>query len=161
MKKNNVGIWEPGKTVYNFGDPPEYAYLIVDGIVEFFSEKDVLLGHAGTSEVFGEISCYLNKKHSVTAKAKTNLVAKKIPKLEFTKIIKNAHPVIMGMLRSTYHRLSESNTKSNDYEDEIKRYTLMYENSIANKEDIKNKIDTIKEKLDKNIIENESNENEW
>ena len=38
---------------------------------------------------------------------------------------------------------------------EIKRYTLMYENSLADKENIKNKIDTIKEKLDKNITENE------
>ena len=49
MKKNNVGIWQPGKIIYNYGDPPEFAYLIVDGIVEFFSEKNVLLGNAGTS----------------------------------------------------------------------------------------------------------------
>ena len=82
------------------------------------------------------------------------MVAKKIPKIEFSKIIKNAHPVIMGMLRSTYHRLLDSNMKSEDYEEELKKYDLMYKTSIENSEVIKNKIDTIKEKLDKNSTEN-------
>ena len=154
MKKTNVGIWEPNDVVYDYGSPPEYAYLIVSGIVEFFSEKNVLLGSASNNEVFGEISCYLNKKHSVTAKAKSNLVAKKIPKTELSKIIKNTHPVIMGMLRSTYHRLSESNIKSEDYAQEIERYSLIFANNIENSDEIKNKIDTIQEKLDKNIDNN-------
>ena len=154
MNKDNIGIWQPEQTIYNCGDPPGFAYLIVSGIVELYSKKKVLLGNAGPSEVFGEISCYLNKKHSVTAIAKTNVVAKKIPKIEFSKIIKNAHPVIMGMLRSTYHRLLDSNMKSEDYEEELKKYDLMYKTSIENSEVIKNKIDTIKEKLDKNSTEN-------
>ena len=56
----------------------------------------------------------------------------------------------MGMLRSTYHRLAESNIQREYSQEEIEKYTLMYKNSIENKEEIKNKIDTIKEKLDKN-----------
>ena len=91
------------------------------------------------------------KLNSVTAKAKTHLAAKLIPKTEFSKIIKNAHPVIMGMLRSTYHRLSESNTQRDYSQEEIEKYTLMFKNSIENKEEIQNKIDTIKQKLDKNM----------
>ena len=154
MKKNNQGIWSPNELVYSIGSPPEFAYLIVSGTVEFYSEQNVLLGNASTDEVFGEISCYLNRKHSVNAIAKTNLIVKKIPKLEFTKILKNAHPVIMGMLRSTYHRLAESNNKSEDYAQEIKKYTLMYEKDIQKSDEIKNKIDTIQEKLDKNIENN-------
>ena len=55
---------------------------IVTGTVEFYSEKETLLGQASINEVFGEISCYLNRPHSVTAIAKTNLIVKKIPKLE-------------------------------------------------------------------------------
>ena len=151
MKNINNQVWEPNSVVYNFGDEPKCAFLIISGTVEFYSKNNVLLGSASQTEVFGEISCYLNKKHSVTAKAKTHLAAKLIPKNEFTKIIKNAHPVIMGMLRSTYHRLAESNTQREYSQEEIDKYTLMYKNSIENKKEIKNKIDTIKEKLDTNM----------
>ena len=59
----------------------------------------------------------------------------------------------MGMLRSTYHRLAESNIQRENSQEEIEKYTLMYKNSIENKEEIKNKIDTIQQKLDKNMKE--------
>ncbi len=150
MKNDNNKVWVPNSTIYNFGDEPKCAFLIISGTVEFYSKNNVLLGSAGQTEVFGEISCYLNKKHSVTAIAKTHLATKLIPKTEFSKIIKNAHPVIMGMLRSTYHRLAEANIQTESSQEEIEKYTLMYKSSIENKEEIKNKIDTIQQKLDKN-----------
>ena len=100
--------------------------------------------------MFGEISCYLNRNHSVSAIAKTNLVAKKIYKAELSKIFKSSHPVIIGMLRSTYHRLAESNIKNESSKEEIEKWTLMYQNDIKNSEDIKNKIEVIKEKIDNN-----------
>ena len=56
----------------------------------------------------------------------------------------------MGMLRSTYHRLAESNDKNEDSIEEIEKFTLMYQSDIEASKVIKNKIDTIKEKLDKN-----------
>lgn len=147
--KKFVGTWNPGEVVYNFGEPPEFAYLIVTGQVEFFSSKNIRLGDAGPSEVFGEISCYLNRSHSVTAKAKTHLVAKKIQKNELSKILKKTHPVVIGMLRGTYHRLMESNSKTEDYVKDVEKYSLMYEKSLEDSEIIKNRIDNINEKLDK------------
>ena len=147
--KKFVGTWNPGEVVYNFGEPPEFAYLIVTGQVEFFSSKNIRLGDAGPSEVFGEISCYLNRSHSVTAKAKTHLVAKKIQKNELSKILKKTHPVVIGMLRGTYHRLMESNSKTEDYVKDVEKYSLMYEKSLEDSEVIKNRIDNINEKLDK------------
>jgi CRP-like cAMP-binding protein len=150
MDNKKTGIWNPGETVYSHGSPPEYAYLIISGQVQFFSQNKVLLGTAGETEVFGEISCYLNRNHSVNAIAKTNLVTKKIHKSELSKIFKATHPVIMGMLRSTYHRLADSNIKNESSEEEIEKWTLMYQNDINNTEEIKNKIGIIKEKIDNN-----------
>ena len=150
MKNSNKQAWVPNSIVYNLGDQPQCAYLIVSGTVEFYSKNNVLLGNAGQTEVFGEISCYLNRTHSVTAITKTHVVAKLIPKNEFSKIIKNAHPVIIGMLRSTYHRLADANIQREYSQEEINKYALMYKNSIENSEEIKNKIDTIKQKIDKN-----------
>ena len=154
MNRKDAAVWNKGDTVYKKGDPPEYAYLVISGLVEFFGEDGVALGQAGPDEVFGEISSYLNRNHSVTAKAKTNLVAKKIFKKELEKIIRKTHPVIMGMLRSTYHRLADSNLKSQDYVKEINKYNLMFEKSKEDSENLKNRIDSIKEKLDKVNIDN-------
>ena len=147
--KKFVGTWNPGDKVYNYGDPPEYAYLIVTGKVEFYSSKNIRLGDAGPSEVFGEISCYLNRSHSVTAKAQTHLVAKKIEKSELSKILKKTHPVVIGMLRGTYHRLMDSNLKTEDYIKDMEKYSMMYDKSLQDSEEIKNRIDNINEKLDK------------
>ena len=149
MNKKDAAIWNQGETIYKKGDPPQYAYLIISGIAEFISEDGVVLGEAGPDEVFGEISCYLNRTHSVTAVAKTNLVSKKIFKKELEKVISKTHPIIMGMLRSTYHRLGDSNSKSQSYVKEINKYNLMFEKSKQDSEKLKNRIDSIKEKLDK------------
>tara|TARA_S200000501_G_C20793972_1_gene730864 strand:+ start:971 stop:1429 length:459 start_codon:yes stop_codon:yes gene_type:complete len=148
MNKKLIGTWLPGEEIYKYGEPPAFAYLIVSGEVEFFSSKEIKLGKAGPSEVFGEISCYLNRNHSVTAKARTHLAAKKIAKNELLKILKTTHPVVIGMLRGTYHRLMESNIKTEDYVKDVEKYTMMYEKSLEDAEGIKNRIDTIKEKLD-------------
>ena len=146
--KKYVGTWNPGDLIYNLGDPPDFAYLIVTGQVEFYSSQDIKLGEAGPSEVFGEISCYLNRSHSVTAKAKTHLVAKKIEKNELLKILKKTHPVVIGMLRGTYHRLMDANLKTEDYVKDVEKYSMMYEKSLEDSENIKNRIDNIQEKLD-------------
>ena len=154
MNKKLIGTWRPGQIVYNKGDPPDYAYLIVTGQVEFYSSMENKLGDAGPSEVFGEISCYLNRTHSVTtAKARTHLVAKKIEKIELTRILAKTHPVVIGMLRGTYHRLIESNSKTESYIKDIEKYSMMYEKSLEDTENIKNRIDTIKKKID-NVNEN-------
>ena len=151
--RKDISTWRSSDKVYAIGDPPEFAYLIISGIVQFFSSKDILLGSAGPSEVFGEISCYLNRNHSVTAIAKTDLVVKKIHKTELRKIITKTNPVIMGMLRSTYHRLAESNMKQEGHVKKINEYSLMFEKSTADAGNFKNRIDSIQEKLDKVITE--------
>ena len=150
MNNKLKGTWNPKDTIYNFGDPPAYAYLIISGTVEFFSAKGYKLGEAGPSEVFGEISCYLNRNHSVKATAKTHVVAKLIEKNELSKIIKKTHPVVIGMLRGTYHRLAETNTKTEDAIKDVEKYSMMYQKSLEDAEEIKNRIDNIKNKLDNN-----------
>ena len=151
--RKDISTWKPGQKVYLEGDPPEFAYLIVSGIIQFFGSKKTLLGSAGPSEVFGEISCYLNRNHSVTAIAQTDVVVKKIHKTELRKIISKTNPVIMGMLRSTYHRLAESNLKQEGHVEKINEYSLMFEKSTAEVGGFKNRIDSIQEKLDKVITE--------
>ncbi|MDC3024559.1 cyclic nucleotide-binding domain-containing protein [Alphaproteobacteria bacterium] len=154
MNNKLKGTWNPKEVIYSFGDPPAYAYLIVSGTVEFYSSQEIKLGDASNSEVFGEISCYLNRTHSVTAIAKTHVVAKKIEKKELSKIIKKTHPVVIGMLRGTYHRLMESNAKTEDYVKDVEKYSMMYNKSLEDSQLIKDRINNIQDKLDNNAEQN-------
>ena len=61
------------------------------------------------------------------------------------------------MLRGTYHRLMESNSKTEDYKKDAEKYSMMYEKSLEDSENIKNRIDNIQEKLD-NVKENNKGE---
>ncbi len=147
MKKEKSGVWKKGDVIYNINDPSKCAYLIVSGRVSIFSSSGLHLGDIGPDEVFGEISCYMDKAHSVSATAASDCVAVKIPKEELKRIIRNTHPVIMGMLRSTYLRLSDSNQKSEIYAEEVEKLTLITDNISANSDEITYRIKTLREKV--------------
>ena len=54
------------------------------------------------------------------------------------------------MLRGTYHRLMETNAKTEDYVKDVEKYSMMYQKSLEDSEEIKNRIDNIQNKLDNN-----------
>ena len=41
MENSYKKVWEPNSIVYNFGDEPKYAFLIVSGVVEFYSKNNI------------------------------------------------------------------------------------------------------------------------
>ncbi len=154
MNKKNSIECKAGEKIYAYGDRPQFAYLIISGSVSIFSSSGNNLGTIGRDEVFGEISSYLERTHSVTAIAKTNVIAIKIPKTRLKKIIKNTHPVIMGMLRSTYLRLSDSNEKNEVFVEEISKLNQTLFDNKENSDEIVTRINTIRKKINKNDIKN-------
>ncbi len=44
MNNSNKKVWEPNSIIYNVGDESKCAFLIISGIVEFYSKNNVLLG---------------------------------------------------------------------------------------------------------------------
>ena len=70
-------------------------------------------------EIFGETSILLNVPRTVTAKVcAQKLVAKKIPKSYFTKMIKS-NVVLSALIRKTQIRLIDSNKQSNELANEM------------------------------------------
>ena len=59
------------------------------------------------------------------------------------------------MLRGTYHRLIESNAKTEDYVKDVEKYNMMYKRSLEDSELIKDKINNIQNKLDDNAKNNQ------
>mgnify|MGYP000905986742 FL=1 len=116
---NNAAIWEPGETVYQAGDIPKEAYLILEGYVNIETKDGLKLNRIGMGEIFGETSILLDLPRTVTAKVCTQkLVAKKIPKSYFTNLNKT-NVILNALIRKTQIRLMDSNKQSNELANEV------------------------------------------
>jgi len=116
---NNSAIWEPGEIVYQAGDIPKEAYLILEGYVNIETKDGLKLNRVGMGEIFGETSILLDLPRTVTAKVCTQkLVAKKIPKSYFTNLSKT-NVILNALIRKTQIRLMDSNKQSNELANEV------------------------------------------
>ena len=116
---NNSDIWEPGEIVYQAGDIPKEAYLILEGYVNIETKDGLKLNRIGMGEIFGETSILLDLPRTVTAKVCTQkLVAKKIPKSYFTNLSKT-NVILNALIRKTQIRLMDSNKQSNELANEV------------------------------------------
>ena len=116
---NNSAIWEPGEIVYQAGDIPKEAYLILEGYVNIETKDGLKLNRIGMGEIFGETSILLDLPRTVTAKVcAQKLVAKKIPKSYFTNLSKT-NVILNALIRKTQIRLMDSNKQSNELANEL------------------------------------------
>ena len=116
---NNSAIWEPGEIIYQAGDVPEEAYLILEGYVIIETKDGLKLNKIGMGEIFGETSILLDLPRTVTAKVcAQKLVAKKIPKSYFTNLNKT-NVILNALIRKTQIRLMDSNKQSNELANEL------------------------------------------
>jgi len=117
--KNNSAMWEPGEIIYQAGDIPKEAYLILEGYVIIETKDGLKLNRIGIGEIFGETSILLDLPRTVTAKVCTQkLVAKKIPKSYFTNLNKT-NVILNALIRKTQIRLMDSNKQSNELANEV------------------------------------------
>jgi len=116
---NNSAMWEPGEIIYQAGDIPEEAYLILEGYVNIETKDGLKLNRIGMGEIFGETSILLDLPRTVTAKVCVQkLVAKKIPKSYFTNLNKT-NVILNALIRKTQIRLMDSNKQSNELANEV------------------------------------------
>ena len=116
---NNSAMWEPGEIIYQAGDIPKEAYLILEGYVNIETKDGFKLNRIGMGEIFGETSILLDLPRTVTAKVcAQKLVAKKIPKSYFTNLNKT-NVILNALIRKTQIRLMDSNKQSNELANEL------------------------------------------
>ena len=56
---NNSAMWEPGEIIYQAGDIPKEAYLILEGYVNIETKDGLKLNRIGMGEIFGETSIFI------------------------------------------------------------------------------------------------------
>ena len=133
---NNAAIWEPGETVYQAGDIPKEAYLILEGYVNIETKDGLKLNRIGMGEIFGETSILLDLPRTVTAKVCTQkLVAKKIPKSYFTNLNKT-NVILNALIRKTQIRLMDSNKQSNELANEMSNLLDQFDSNNPPKKNV-------------------------
>jgi CRP-like cAMP-binding protein len=102
------------KCVVRQGDPADAAYLIIEGEAEV-----VLEGPAGpftvatlhANEIFGEIAILCNAPRNATVRAKGRLIALRISKEPFLRMVREFPSMAVSIMQELAHRLEATNNQ--------------------------------------------------
>jgi CRP-like cAMP-binding protein len=90
-------VYEPGDIIIRQGDRADYVYNMSSGVAEVLVD-DVNVGRIGDGEIFGALAALTHADRSATVKAKTTCSVVKVPKEQFTELIKSNPATIHGLL---------------------------------------------------------------
>ena len=105
--------FEVGEVLFEAGEAPDSAYVIMDGAVEIVAETEagpVVEGVLGANELFGELGVLTNSPRSATIRAQERLAALRITDEMFIKLLAENPEVSLDVMR----QLSEKLVRSHD-----------------------------------------------
>lgn len=90
-------IYEPGEVIIRQGDRADFVFNLSSGVAEV-SVDDVTVGRIAEGEIFGAMAALTHADRSATVKAQTRCSVVKVPKEQFTELIKNNPATIHSLL---------------------------------------------------------------
>ncbi|MEZ5501787.1 MAG: cyclic nucleotide-binding domain-containing protein [Halioglobus sp.] len=90
-------VYEPGDIIIHQGDRADFVYNMSSGVAEVLVD-DVNVGRIGEGEIFGAMAALTHADRSATVRAKTTCSVVKVPKEQFTELIKNNPATIHSLL---------------------------------------------------------------
>jgi CRP-like cAMP-binding protein len=106
--------YDPGKLIVRQGDPADAAYLIIDGEAEVIAESPsgpVILATLGANEIVGEMGILCNMPRNATVRAKERLVALRISKEPFMRMVREFPNISVAIMQELAHRLDAVNNQ--------------------------------------------------
>ena len=103
--------FEAGEVLFEAGDAPDSAYVIMEGAVEILAETEagpVVEGVLGTNELFGELGVLTNSPRSAAIRAQDRLVALRITDEMFLKLLAENPEVALDVMRQLSDKLVRS-----------------------------------------------------
>ena len=103
--------FEAGEVLFEAGDAPDSAYVIMEGAVEILAETEagpVVEGILGTNELFGELGVLTNSPRSAAIRAQDRLVALRITDEMFLKLLAENPEVALDVMRQLSDKLVRS-----------------------------------------------------
>jgi CRP/FNR family transcriptional regulator, cyclic AMP receptor protein len=106
--------FDPGKLLMGQGDPADAAYLIIEGHAEVIAETSagpVILATVGANEIVGEMGILCNAPRNATVRAKDRLIALRISKELFMRMVREFPNIAVSIMQELAHRLEANNNQ--------------------------------------------------
>jgi len=106
--------FDDGKVLFRQGDPGDAAYLIIDGEVDIVLEGPagpVTVATLGANEIVGEMAILVNAPRNATVRAKGRLVALRIAKDPFMRMVREFPNMAVSIMQELAHRVEATNNQ--------------------------------------------------
>src|SRR5215813_11039858 len=116
--------FDPGKLLMGQGDPADAAYLIIEGHAEVIAETPagpVILATVGANEIVGEMGILCNAPRNATVRAKDRLIALRISKELFMRMVREFPNMAVFIMQVLAHRVESTNNQLRGALNEVKR----------------------------------------
>ena len=90
-------VYEPGDIIIRQGERADYVFNMSSGSAEVLVD-DVTVGRIGEGEIFGAMAALTHADRSATVRARTACSVVKVPKEQFTELIKSNPATIHSLL---------------------------------------------------------------
>jgi CRP-like cAMP-binding protein len=90
-------LYEPGDTIIRQGERADYVFNLTSGSADVLVD-DVPVGRISEGEIFGAMAALTHADRSATVKARTACSVVKVPKEQFTDLIKTNPATIHSLL---------------------------------------------------------------
>ncbi len=90
-------VYAPGEVIIRQGDRADYVFNMSEGVAEVLVDE-VPVGRVGQGEIFGAMAALTNADRSATVRARTQCSVVKVPKEQFTDLIRTNPATIHSLL---------------------------------------------------------------
>ncbi len=104
--------FDAGKTLFRQGDRGDAAYLIIEGEAEIIVDTPsgpLTIATLGANEIVGEMAILCEVPRTATVRAKGRLVALRIAKDPFMRMVREFPNMAVSIMRELAHRLELTN----------------------------------------------------
>ena len=107
--------FDDGKIVCRQGDPGDAAYLIIEGAADIVLEGGpsgpLTVATLGANEIVGEMSILTGAPRNATVRAKGRLVALRIAKEPFMRMVREFPAMAVSIMQELAHRVEANNNQ--------------------------------------------------
>src|SRR5438552_18036528 len=106
--------FDAGQALCHQGDPPDSAYLIIEGEADISLEGPagpITVATLGANEIVGEIGILCDAPRNATVRAKGRLVALRIARDPFMRMVREFPNMAVSIMRELAQRLEQTNNQ--------------------------------------------------
>lgn len=102
--------YDAGEIIIRQGDPADYVFSLFEGAADVLVD-DVVVGEVNEGEVLGAIAVLTHAPRSATVRARTRCSVVKVPKEQFTHLIRTNPTMIHGLLTDMANQIRRLNVR--------------------------------------------------